>query len=520
MKNRLIKDRKIVLYGAGQKSHSIYEALCLSGYTIAYCVVTDNSVAVSDFEDVKVYPFVSKKKEIEECRYQLVIACAQKSEEEIVESIERSGIKEFWKTNEMPWSVDFEFYRNLGQQGYIDIIRTKYYSNMDKYNLDENIKSCIEQNIFPKVNSRKILFLLIHVAPRAYKIIDGLHRNGYEIELIVWANALYLTKEKYNEFVKLSNQCRLCIDVEEVMLYCASTDAKILHIFSDANSDIELAQILINGNKVFPKIVFDEYDVMAEMRRNIPQRTIEAEKFCFQYADGLCNRYTCMEYLEEKGYQICKKRIYFMDCCNDFTNYESPQKQEKDDLNLVFAGTLFSGKEYKTSKDGRFLELGILCKENKVHLHLYPIFYDETKLHEYLEMEKVNPFFHVHHPVSALILAQELSQYDYGVTSVQSDIMEYSENVGSWKKESLIYSSANKLYDYLDAGLPIVTTIPVEQTKMLEEEGVLSRVYDEKIDFNELRRKRNELKKRVIEVREKYRISNQLPVLIDFYNRL
>ena len=520
MKKRLDKSKKIVLYGAGQKSHGIYNALCMSGYKIAYCVVTNACIEESDFEDVKVYSFSKRKNEIIMSGYQLVIACAQKSEEDIARNIERNGLKEYWKTNEMPWSVDFDYYRKLDAQGYMDIIRKKYYSNIDMYGRDVAVRNYIEQNISREVNAKKIMFLMTNVAPRAYKIIDALHRNGYDVELIIWTNATYLTLEKYEEFLDISTSCKLCINVEEVMLYCATTDAGILHIFSDANSDIELPQILIHCKEIFPRIVFDEYDVMTEMRRNIPQRTVEAELFCLKYADGLCNRYMCMEHLEKKGYEICKQRIYFIDCCNDFANYESPQKQESDALHFVFAGTLFSGNEYKTSKDGRFLELGLLCQSNRVHLHLYPVSYDAAKLHEYIDMERSNPYFHLHHPVSARDLAQELSQYDYGITSVQNDILEYSKSHGSWMQEGIIYCWANKLYDYLDAGLPIVTTVPVEQTKILEKEGVLLRMFDEEINFDELRKRRNELKKQVIKVREKYRVSKQLPALIKFYDSL
>lgn len=514
----LDKNRKIVLYGAGQKTHSVYNALCLSGYTIVYCVVTNVSVGESYFEGVKVYPFVEKKDEIVEKGYQLVIASAQKSENDIAGNIEQNGINEYWRTNEMPWSVSFDDYKQLDSDGYMDIIKRKYYSDEKRYGINENIKSFIEENKVLQVKERKLLFLLTCASPRAYKIIDALHRNGYDVEVIMWANAMYLTPERNKEFEHISGQIYLCIDVEEVMLYCATSRAEILHIFSDANSDIELPQILINCKKVFPKIVFDEYDIMVEMRRDIPQKTVDAEIFCLQHADGLCNRYTCMEYLEEAGYKICKKRIYFIDCCNDLNECVSPQKSDEDALHLVFAGGLFSGKEYESTKDGRFLEFGVLCMENEVHLHLYPVSYDEAKLHEYIDMEKVNPYFHLHHPVSARKLPQELSQYDYGVAGVQTGILEHAENIGSWKKESYIYSSTNKLYDYLDAGLPIVTVTPVEQTKMLERDGVLMRKYDEEINFDELREKRNEMKKRVLDVRNKYRVSNQLSALIEFYS--
>lgn len=520
MKGKLDKEKKIVLYGAGQKTHSIYHALCMSGYTIAYCVITNDSVKESDFEEVKVYPFLKKKDEILEKGYQLVIACAQKSETDIAENIERNGIYKYWKTNEMPWSVDFNDYKNFSPQEYRDIIRKKYNANEKKYASDEKIRIFVKEDIRPCMKEKKILFLLTCASPRAFKIIGSLYRNGYDVEIIMWANATYLTAAKYKEFGEISNQIRVCIDVEEVMLFCAATDAGILHIFSDANSDIELPQILINCKEIFPKIVFDEYDVMVGMRRDIPKRTMEAEKFCLQHADGLCSRYVCMEYLEDAGYEICKKRIYFIDCCNDSANMNLSRKSDKDALHLVFAGSLFSGKEYKTGKFGRFLEFGILCKDNKVHLHLYPVQYDESKLYEYIEMEKVNPYFHLHHPVSAQELAQELSQYDYGVDSVQMGALEYAEKIGSWNKEGCIYSSANKLYDYLDAGLPIVAALPVKQAEMFEQDGVLIRKYDEDVDFEELRQKRDEMKKRVVEVQKKYSVSNQIFALIEFYNNL
>lgn len=520
MWKRLDQSKKIVLYGAGLKSHSIYNALRIIGYEIAYCVVSSESVEQSEFEDLKVYPFSKKKNEILKQGYQLVVACAQKSEKDISENIERSGISKYWKTNEMPWSINFENYKNLDAVEYLKIITKKYNSQREKYGTDEMLRKAFENNFKLKKNEKKLLFLLMNTSPRAYKIVDAFRRNGYVVELIIWANALYLTMEKYKEYAAISDRCRLCIDLEEVMMYCAATDAKILHIFSDANSDIELPRVLVHCKDIFPKIVFDEYDVMLGIRRNIPQGVIDAEAYCFQFSDGICSRYTCLEYLEGMGYNICKQRIYFIDCCNDFTDYESSQKPESDVLQLVFVGTLFSDKEYKTTKDGRVLELGELCEINKAHLHIYPTSYDEAKLYEFIEMEKKNPYFHLHYPVSATKLASEISQYDYGVTGAQIDILEHSAKIGSHTREAIIYCWANKLYDYLDAGLPIVTTVPVEQTKIFERDGVLLRKSNEEIDFDELRQKRNEMKRRVIEVREKYRVSNQLPALIEFYDSL
>lgn len=520
MKQELDKKRKIVLYGAGQKSHSIYRALIMNGYEIAYCVVTDNSVKESELEEVKVYPFEDKKSEIIENGYQIVIASYQKFETDITETIEKNGISDYWKTSQMPWSIEFDRYRDLDAEGYRNIIKDKYHSNTEKYEKEEAVRSYIENNIKRTVNNRKITFLLLAFGPRSYKMIDALHREGYYTEVIVWGNAMYLTEEKYAEYSEIADECRICIDAEEVMLYCASTDSKILHIFSEVNSNIELPQVLINGKNIFPKIVFDEYDVVAEMQRGVPKKIVDSELFCFDRTDGICSRYRCMDYLEEKGYSICKKRISFIDCCNDSTGCESPQRREGDELQLVHVGTVLADKAYELSRMGRILEFALRCEENKAHFHIYPPSYEAAKLHRYIEMEKENPYFHLHYPVPMCALAQEISQYDFGVLNASSDFLEYTEKEGPYTKEGALYAEANRMYDYLDAGIPIVAAIPVEQTRMLEKDGVCIRKTDEEVDFEELRQKRNELKKKVVEIRDKYRISNQLPTLIKFYESL
>ena len=519
MKKELDKGKKVVLYGSGEKSHNIYRVLCMSGYSVAYCVISNDFVEELDFEDIKVHSFVKKKDEIIERKYQIVIAAGVNYEADIIKYLLSNGIKEFWKRSDMPWNIDFKHYMNLDSIGYLDIIRRKYLSNLEKYGSNKEIKTFIENRKL-KADKNKIMFLLVHVSPRAYKIIDALHRKGYIVDVLIWVNAMGMTEETYCEYSDISDQCRLSNDFEEVMLYCAATDAKILHIFSHADTDLDLSQSLINCKSIFPKIVFDEYDVYVGMRNHISQKTIDAELFCLKNADGLCNRYTCMEYLEEKGHSICEKRIYFIDCCYDDTNCETVQKAETDDLSLVYLGTISTDKAYETGKITKLLELGEICRDNEAHLHIYPRSYDRARLHAYIDMEKVNPYFHIHRSISPTKLAREICQYDYGITGAQQGFLEYENEEGVFKKEMWLYCAANKLFDYLDAGLPIISAIPVGQAKILESEGVLIRKVDEEIDFNELRKKRNEMKKRVIEVREKYRISNQLPSLIEFYDSL
>lgn len=518
MKRKLNKCKKVVLYGVGTKSYNIYKILHISGYSIAYCVVTNDSVEKSDFEDVKVYPFMKKKDEIIRQGYQLVIAVGVNYEKDIIKNIKDNGINEFWTRSDMPWNVDFETYKDLDTKGYYDIIKTKYLSNIDEYKKNDEIRNFVNKGIKKEVNNKKILFLLLHITARAYKIINALHKRGYIVDIIIWMNSMRLTDKTCDEYSRISEHCILSCDSEEVMMYCAATNAKILHIFSHADTDLALSQVLINGKRIFPKIVFDEYDVYTEMRNLASEPIINAELFCLKNADGLCNRYTCMEYLEEKGYEICKNRIYFMDCCNDDTNYISPQKTENDDINLVYAGTVITDETYEGIKCNKFLEFGELCRNKHVHFHLYPISYNQARLNAYISMEKENPYFHIHYPVPHYKLPQEISKYDYGVISATNEFLHYGDILHT--KAVVSYCAMNKLFDFLEAGLPIISAFPTEQVKIFERDGVLIRKTDEEIDFDELRQRRNEMKKRVVEVRDKYRVSNQLPKLIEFYDSL
>lgn len=516
----LDRKKKVVMYGAGQKSHNVYHALLQCGYTVEYCVVTSDSVPESDFETIKVYPLRDRVREIIENDYQVVIASFQRYEAEIEANLEKNGVNNYWKASELPWSVDFQAYAVLDEKGCIEKICGAY-TNDKKLSQDDHAVESFVQTKCPAehTNEHKILFLVMISYPRQYKIIEALHRKGYEIEVLFWVNALGANEEKINQLRKISNRFHLCISVEEIMLYSASSEAKIMHIFADVNATIEVPQIIINFKNMFPSIVYDEYDIATEMYRQLKGDIWEKELFCLEHADGICHRGTEIKYLEKK-YSICEKQIHLVDCCKDHSYTISKQKAETDELQLVYAGGLYAGAAYDDTKLMQVLEYADICKRNHTHFHVYPSSWDKAKLHTYFEKEKENEYFHMHPPVPFEDLCDEISQYDYGVMPAQKGFLEYAKEHGNLTWEQQMSSATNKKYDYLDAGLPIVAASQVEESMMLEADGVLIRWTDEEIEFDELRARRNEMKRRVVEVREKYRISKQLPRLIEFYNSL
>ena len=110
-----------------------------------------------------------------------------------------------------------------------------------------------------------------------------------------------------------------------------------------------------------------------------------------------------------------------------------------------------------------------------------------------------------------------MSQYDYGIFPIKKGFLKH-ERDGYYFSRILIYTCINKYFDYLDAGLPIIGSAPVNLTRYFEDKGICLRWSIEKIDFKWLKAHRNELKQKVVSVREKLQIKNHIDELIQFYS--
>ena len=99
----------------------------------------------------------------------------------------------------------------------------------------------------------------------------------------------------------------------------------------------------------------------------------------------------------------------------------------------------------------------------------------------------------------------ELSKYDYGIFPIKRMyfIRGLSLTQGqthiAYRKEELMYATGNKYFDYLDAGLPIIAACPQKLMSFLETKGVVLNWAVEEYDFAEMRKRKGELKKRVLE---------------------
>jgi hypothetical protein len=245
------------------------------------------------------------------------------------------------------------------------------------------------------------------------------------------------------------------------------------------------------------------------------------EKLCFQLSDGIIAH--SMEPREGmKMWEINdkKKRLFFpLYTDNDY--FQFPQNNlVMDDIHLVYVGGVMGSHRDKVHYGlTQFHWLIDYLTQQKINFHIYPS--PSTLRIDYIEYEQIakkNPYFHFHASVSQQDLSGELARYHYGmmpffrVNSGQSDI--------KYK-----YSTTLKLFNYLESGIPILTSSDIVYQSWLVERYKLGIAVPKKEDFADIRKLIGKVPyetqvKNLLESREKLSLKNHTPRLLDFYKSL
>ena len=157
-------------------------------------------------------------------------------------------------------------------------------------------------------------------------------------------------------------------------------------------------------------------------------------------------------------------------------------------------------------------------KKQKIHLHLYaaPGTLPDD-INEYKNIEKQNPFLHMHPTVHQSKLAQELSQYDFGLIPFF-----FKDTIHSWEKFK--YSTSLKLFNYAEAGIPIISTKDIVfQSWIVERYGMGITINKSDIpDLKSIIGKTDYslLLKNIEKNRPAISLSRHLPRLLEFYKKI
>jgi hypothetical protein len=245
------------------------------------------------------------------------------------------------------------------------------------------------------------------------------------------------------------------------------------------------------------------------------------ERFCLEKADGIVGE--CLEIQNAyREYKILHKpaNLFFPLYCDSDQFLPKKNAFNPNEIHLVYAGQVH-GSWRKTRQHGptQFFKIIDMLAAQKIHLHLYPSpGTQRLDSEEYEVLARSLPYLHYHQSVPQEVLAEELSQYDFG-------IVPFFKAMGGPSDVKFKYATTLKIFNYWESGLPIIASADLFYQSWLVERhhaGIVVNNLEEFGNLNEIIKNTdyNALSRHVIETRNKLALVHQVPRLYNFYKKI
>lgn len=498
-----IKDNNgYVIYGTGAFATDLFNKLAGRNLNPLYFV---ESKKKSDYfgENIPVFNLEDKKNQLKKGDVLVIVAVNRATGKEIVKLLEENDVFNYIEIADYDYSL-YE-YSNICYE----MKENEFKALMADYEYDT--QGHRENSL---VNKYDIVFALGDLQPRALKMLKALTAIGKKCKIIAGPSE-GVEQTFIKELDSLGLSCTWVSTVVEWMYQVYSTDAEIIHLLT-CRAHSRWDRLFISNKKFFCPIVYDEYDIIncCHIEFDGQRELFDNERYCLENADGICNRGYEIELLINSGIRIDSPYIQFHDYCNN-EQYECDDKY--DELALCYVGGLQLDGEYENCFKRWLFELADKCECCNAKLHVYTQRYNEDTHKDYIEKAKKCEAFEVYKGVPFDKLAETISQYDYGIFPYTKEVYEW-DTINHYTNNKLVYCTTNKYFDYIDAGLPIISVMSKKLLEYLSGFGIVVNWGTDEYDFEWLKENRSRLKENTIEAHKKLRISEHINELVEFYS--
>ncbi|MCM1231006.1 MAG: hypothetical protein NC489_12815 [Ruminococcus flavefaciens] len=281
---------------------------------------------------------------------------------------------------------------------------------------------------------KNILFVQNRVCIRTHKIAAMMQKNGYKVFLL---QANPTPEANYSDFAEVYEEVYVFCTYNGLINFVDDSDFDIIHSSNDP--DI-LTNLLLLTRKC---VVFDTHDMMS-LRKPESKEVIALEYIANTGSNGNIYTSKAVADIARKKFNLADKEVIAWENVvldqEEITN-EYPKLSSMDgEIHCVYEGGIVGSDKmsHRYFEDiwGKIVDCGI-------HIHYYsPSNYSYCK-----ELESKSKYLHFEGNLGTKKLIQEMTKYDCGLAVF---------NVNSRNRIFLETGTANKMYEYINAGIPVV----------------------------------------------------------------
>ncbi len=263
-------------------------------------------------------------------------------------------------------------------------------------------------------------------------------------------------------------------------------------------------------------VVYDEQDFIgiSNGMENISASEKELEKFCFENADGVLYKgpkYE-LEYYKKNGYQIKCPAMQWLPYCDE-SLFES-KSSGNEEIHIVYAGNI---SLTPNSMYSYYIPMAKELAKQKIHFHIYPPVPKIYKIAKaYRHLDKKEKYFHFHNSLPYPMLVKEMAKYDFGLW-----VHNFDTSTGAYKEKWKV-AIGNKMFSYLEAGLPVIVNKEIEYGSRLVMENKMGIVIKNREEIGKAINSADysRLYSNVLKARKKLSIEKNVNRLVNFYQKL
>lgn len=526
---KLNQYKSIIIYGTGDFSRRIYPQLVKHG--LKKKIVCFTQTKVVETASIDGIPIVG----IETCNYSkdesvVLIAVSKLYTDEIKEILQKSGYLNIVSL------IDYQLSYTWLEQDYISLKDfSEYYDYIaDWYEKTQYIENGIGQteiqefinnkSIDKRADNNLIVMICGHLSARTTKIAGALIRKKYNVIMLGYFSGI--NSWCLDELKRLNLPIHQCKCVTE-MLYYALQYYPLVFFFEPCWGNCLWAEIMVRNKEYFGKVILALYDVLNDGYFDIAKEAHLTEKYALEHADGIVWRWFSKEYLEKKGFKYQGKSIQFLDYCNNDDNdiaYDIDSSVLKLCMVAGYGDEYVDDRQYSINfcdcaRINEILEKIGNREDCIFHFYAGELSDDNITRCQYYERKYENFRFFLATEYRELL--NKFKEYDYGCELYTSkeeppDNVPVGEYYGSYYRHCV----RNVDFDFLNAGLPIITTRSAEMWKYLSADDIVIKMNLDNLDLDYLKKNKKYHKKKVMMFREQLDIDKKISGLIKFFREV